>query len=281
MTHKQITDNIELDLGLKLLTQSFTDVAAIKLQRIRRGIERNRNFISEVSGLFAAVKKLTKERSAVPDSKKKGGVAILVTSNYHFYGGLERRLMSFYLNTIKKLSIDSDLIGIDRLVIGQSGKEIFNYQSIVWKDDLPTEEDLKKLSNLVSDYQRILVFYPLFQSVLVQKPVVVDITEARNVEGQNQPKFEIDYILEPEIGRMWQFFENQILKLLLDQTFLEAELSRTAARLISMDQARENAEIAISKLKKALASAKRSIDNIHILETESAMFKIRKVVAEL
>lgn len=274
MTKKQLSDDIELDSSLKLVAQSFTEVAAIKLQRIRSNIERNRGFIGEISGLFAAVGKLAEDKGVTPQIARKGTVAILVTSNYRFYGGLERRLINFYLDSIKNMTLD-------RLTIGQSALDYFgnlghgkNFQNVIWKDDLPNEEELKKLAETIHGYQRILVFYSFFQSVLVQKPVIYDVSASSN-QASDQV-FKIDYILEPEIDKMWRFFETQILGLLLDQVFLESELSRTAARLISMDQAQENADESISSLKKIMAIVKRSESNQKILETESAMFKIRK-----
>lgn len=267
MTQKQITQDIDLDTGLKMVAQAFTEISSIKLRKIRNRIERNRVFFEEISGLFGALAKLANKRGIVPKLKKNGTTALILTSNSKFYGGLENRVLQFYSANINKLQAD-------QILIGHSASDFFRKNAIILKEDLPTETELQNLTNLIRDYHQVLVFYPRFQSVLVQKPFAVDLTKSDIAPS----KVDLDYILEPEIQTMWQFFDTQILKLLLEQTFLEAELARTAARLTSMDQAAEMADHAIGDLKRALAVRKRSISNNLILETESAMAKFRRTI---
>ena len=283
MTQKQIIQDIELDTGLKLVAQAFTEIASIKLQKIRARIERNRSFFEEISNLFGAVQKLAQSKGIVPKLRKTGTAAVILTSNSKFYGGLERRLMLFFTNTLSNLPAEAGKPGIQQIIIGRSGADFFRTsarfarearQAITLNQDLPNEAELKNLTELIKRFDHVLVFYPRFQSVLLQKPFIVDLTESGIASTNKQPT--LDYILEPEIGTMWQFFEAQILKLLLEQTFLDAELARTAARLISMDQAQDNADKAINDSKIAMAGVKRSLNNNRILEIESAMFRFRR-----
>lgn len=267
MSQKQISQDMELDIGLKLVAQAFTELASIKLQKIRHRIERNRVFFDEISGVFGAVQQIANKKGIVPKLQKKGTVAVILTSNSKFYGGLERRLMRFYQDSLSKLPAD-------QLLIGHSAADFFQTKGVILHQDLPTDSELKQLSDTVNRYARILVFYPRFQSVLLQKPFVVDLTGSGL--SQTPTKVTVDYILEPEIEKMWQFFDSQIQKLLLEQAFLEAELARTAARLTSMDQAQESADKAISSLRKSLAAVKRSLNNRKILDTESSIFRFRK-----
>lgn len=267
MTQKQIAQDIALDTGLKLVAQAFTELASIKLQKIRRRIERNRVFFDEISAVFAAVQQLADKNGIVLKLKKKGSVALILTSNSKFYGGLERRLMYFYRDSLSK-------IASDKIIIGHSAADFFQTKGLIFATDLPADSELKHLTDLISGYSRVLVFYPRFQSVLLQKPFVTDLTQSGI--GKEDSKITIDYILEPELEKMWQFFDSQIQKLLLEQTFLEAELARTAARLTSMDQAQESADKALSTLRKTLAAAKRSLNNRKILDTESSVFRFRR-----
>src|SRR3989344_6713727 len=169
MTQKQIAQDIALDTGLKLVAQAFTELASIKLQKIRHRIERNRVFFDEISGVFGAVQQIANKKGIVPKLQKKGTVAVILTSNSKFYGGLERRLMYFYQDSLSKLPAD-------RLLIGHSASDFFQSKGIILHQDLPTDSELKQLSDLISHYGRILVFYPRFQSVLLQKPFMVDLT---------------------------------------------------------------------------------------------------------
>ena len=63
-----------------------------------------------------------------------------------------------------------------------------------------------------------------------------------------------------------QFFDSQINSLLLLQTFYEAELSRTASRILSMDQAQIEANKNILENKKLLAQTLRNIEGNRLLE---------------
>lgn len=267
MTQRQIAQDIDLDTGLKMVAQAFTEISSIKLQKIRHRIERNRVFFEEISELFGAVQRLANKQGIVPKLGKNGIAALILTSNSKFYGGLESRVLQFYSANIEKMQAD-------QILVGRSASDFFKKNSIILKEDLPTELELQNLTNVIKNYNQVLVFYPRFKSVLVQTPFAIDLTKSNIAPS----KINLDYILEPEIEQMWQFFDSQILKLLLEQTFLEAELSRTAARLTSMDQAQEMADNAIVDLKRALAVVKRSINNNQILETESAMYKFRRTI---
>ena len=284
MTQKQISQDIDLDTGLKLVAQAFTELASIKLQRIRHRIERNRIFFDEISEVFGAVAQLADKKGIVPKLEKKGTVALILTSNSKFYGGLERRLLRFYQDSLANYPAERVLIGHSAANFFQSEalrtSEVLRTngalrtKSIILHQDLPSDSELKQISDLISRYSKVLVFYPRFQSILLQKPFVVDLTHSGLLS--KPAKVTIDYILEPELTKMWQFFDGQIQKLLLEQTFLEAELARTAARLTSMDQAQESADKALSTLRKTLAAAKRSLNNRKILDTESSIFRFRR-----
>ena len=266
MTQKQISQDIDLDTGLKLVAQAFTELASIKLQRIRHRIERNRIFFDEISEVFGAVAQLADKKGIVPKLEKKGTVALILTSNSKFYGGLERRIGHSAANFFQSEALRTSE------VLRTNGA--LRTKSIILHQDLPSDSELKQISDLISRYSKVLVFYPRFQSILLQKPFVVDLTHSGLLS--KPAKVTIDYILEPELTKMWQFFDGQIQKLLLEQTFLEAELARTAARLTSMDQAQESADKALSTLRKTLAAAKRSLNNRKILDTESSIFRFRR-----
>ncbi len=77
--------------------------------------------------------------------------------------------------------------------------------------------------------------------------------------------------MEPEIKTIAEFFDNQIKILILESTFLESELARTASRLITMDSAQNEAEKFLSNQELSLLTAQRSIQNARILETIAAM----------
>lgn len=271
LTLNQIRQILDESNSLKLVTQAYSEIAAIKLQKIRKGIEKNRDFFQEVSQVFRMVKVASVKNNIHPEQGKRGTISIIVTSNHRFYGGLESRLLQYFVVNTTKFKTD-------RLTIGKSAQEFLStmhythdYVPYVFKNDLPDFNELQKLVSSLADYQQILVYYSRMQSVLVQEPHVVDVLQKPPEHYMESKEHSFDSIFEPELETMLKFFDNQITTLLLEQTFLESELARTAARLISMDRAETNAEDLIKQQRKMLFSAKKSIDNNRLLDMIAAL----------
>lgn len=282
-TIRELKDTIEEGRALEALTQSYSEISAAKLKRIRRGIEQNRVFYNEIASLYFTIKQVAETRKRlqtqnvvdllshpgraqfIPQKEIKKTLTILLTSNYRFYGILENNLIRFYVQNSNRASTD-------HLVVGKTGaaylKEIktpFPFDTIVFEKDIPTETELSELVKKTRGYDRILVFHSQFRTVLYQAPFIRDITQAEYEAAM--PKHVIDYIFEPEIDKILAFFDTQISGLMLEQTFLESELARTAARLISMDTAETNAQNFIAEQELLIAQEKRSRYNTELLET--------------
>ena len=78
------------------------------------------------------------------------------------------------------------------------------------------------------------------------------------------------------LKKMLDFFDDQVVSLLLEQTFLESELARTASRLMSMDKAQINAEDVLYKQKLLLGQAKKSEINMALLETAASLMNFKE-----
>lgn len=291
MTLRQINQTLEEGLSLKLITQAYAEISAIKLKRIRAGIEANRQFFNEIAGLFRTLKQVALRHHQLEDIMKKlvtknsRTIALLITSNYRFYGDINSMVINQFL-------LASPKFATDRIVLGKMGIEYltateyqYPFTQTVLSSDLPTEAELKNLVETVKNYQQVLVFHSKFKTVLQQIPQVTDVTQTANVmlppsnplSSQVDKNAEpLDFILEPEIDKMLQFFDSQIITLLLETTFLEAELSRTASRMISMDAAQTNANKFILDQRKLLQSAKRNVADARLLDTFASFMQWRK-----
>lgn len=262
---KQIKEQLVDSFSLKMVAQAYTEISALKLGKIRAGIEKNRVFFQEISEVYHAINIEAAKKHLVL-RPKKGTVSILITSNQHFYGGLEKELVKFFIvNTTK--------FATDRIVIGSTATEFlksFNYfnpyQQVILKNDLPSAEEIRSLVDKIINYEQIMIYYSRMHSILTQEPHVVDIVQKPPEYFLKTKATSFNYIFEPELEQILKFFENQVTLLLIEQTFLESELARAAARLTSMDAAQLSADEIIVKQKRELAQAKKSLDNINILE---------------
>ncbi len=275
-TVKQIKQLIEDGESLKAVAQGYSELASVKLNKIRSQIERNVSFAQELAGLHLLVRSEAAKRHVMQPQKKQAYVHILLTSNFRFYGGLERSLIHYFLTTTQRLDEASKGIPNLKLVVGKSGASYLQatayrlpYTPFIFKGDIPSEEEIKSFVNKINNYQTILVYHSVFKSVMVQTPQISDIT--LTAIKPKQVPVNLQHIFEPEIAQILEFFDKTVVQVSLEQAFLESELARTAARLISMDQAESNANDYIKKQKRSLAVARRSINNIRLLETISTL----------
>ena len=261
MTIQQINQLVQEGEALKTIAAAYTEISALRLRKIRQQVLKTRAFFVEVLNIHAMLKHIVLQKRK-PETFKGDLVNIVLTSNNRFYGHIESDLIKFFLSQ-RKLG--------DIFVVGKIGKEDFTalgftFTPIILKDDVPSPQELKELVDKVKKYQAILIYYSRFQSVVNQTPVVVDITQSQAKAAVLSEKLEELYIFEPEVPKILDFFDTQLKQVLIEQTFLETELARTASKLISMDKAQQNADEFIKNQNHLLSQAKRSIKNARILE---------------
>lgn len=276
MTIKEIDQALEEGYSLKSIAQAYSEIANLKIKRIRSEVERNRMFFEEISYVYGLIKTLAnKKKLAVAKSKKT--ISLILTSNYRFYGSINSALIDFYLTTTAKFATD-------RLLINKAAIEYFRahpspqqqgFSQMVLKDDVPDASELKELVNIIKDYYQVLIFFPKLKSLLLQQPDILDLSTTKQ-EGVSKSQIDFKFIFEPDLAKILAFFDSQIITLLLEEAFLEAELSRTASRFISMDQAETEANKFIKEYSAYKAYGERSLENNTILENYAAMTAIRK-----
>lgn len=273
MTIREIDQLIEEGDSLKQIAQAYCEIANQKIKRIRTNLDRNRQFFKEISSVYGLVKALSlKKRVAVP--KPRSRISLILTSNYRFYGNINSDLIDFFIAQTKKLQTDRIILGKAAIEYFRADKVFANYQEIALKTDQPSGAELTSLVNIIKDYNQVLVFYSRFKSLLVQEPTVEDITAIAKIPQKENSH--IRFIFEPDLPKILDFFDSQILTLVLEETFLESEVARTASRFISMDQAETEANKYIKEYQKLKAYVKRNLVNNQILENFASMSEIRR-----
>lgn len=266
MTIKELNQKIEVTTALETIAFAYSEFAGQRLIAIREEIESNRAFTASLSNLFHIVKTAAGASGAKADLGKKGNINLLITSNKRFYGGLETRLLDFFL-------AHSVISYGKTIVIGETGRKYLEnanftlpYETVIFERDLPAFSELNPLVNMVLSFERINIYYARMQSILVQKPVVLEVGGISDIPSDLDPR-EVYYIFEPELVEMLKFFDRKIVQVLLAQAFFESELARTAARMVSMQQSKTNAEKQNAKLKTLLNREKRNLQTFRMLET--------------
>lgn len=265
MTIKEINETIEEASALKSIASAYTEISSIRLKKIRQQVIKTRAFFIEILNIYAMLRHISIHKKFIEPTDKKA--SIILTSNNRFYGHIESGVLHFFLE-----SKDHG----DIFVVGRSGKESlsalnFRFKSVIFKDDVPSVEEIMDLVNMVKTYKTVLVYYARFKSVLNQAPVAVNITQSQAQAVEQSQRIDEAYIFEPEVPKILAFFDTQLKQVLIEQTFLETELARTSSKLISMDNAQNNADEFLSEQRQFLSQAKRSLQNTRILETITSM----------
>lgn len=262
-------------LTFKHISAAFTEAAAVKLKNLRRLFEQNARFYKEITYIYHLVEVNAKKLKLEEDKKKTPTavrqLSVAMTSNMRFFGNLNAEI-------IKTLILQSQKDKSDRLVIGKTGIDYLRsvgfrekYEKQIFAKDMPTTLETNRFFEFAKNYDRVLIFYPKFISFLTQTVGIVDITQKEKLERETEE--EISLIFEPELSKMVKFFDNQVRLLLFQRVLLETEVSRTAARLLTMSQAEEHADHGIKSKKTELKKVERSIINEQLLDTFSGIKK--------
>jgi F-type H+-transporting ATPase subunit gamma len=271
-----VLDDIKDDLTdlqtLHMIATSFTDTAAMRIRGIREAFETNQEFYAELSHVYHLVKLVAIKQGLIPDGPPNAKTLLVAfTANQHFYGSIHRRIMDFIMK-------ERDKTHADLLVIGTTGKEYLTvsgqsdgFKLMHFEKDDPTPEEVTKFLETIHDYTSIRVYYPHFMSLMRQDVGMIDITQVQEMDGQTTQDVDTYILFEPEVDKILEFFERQIRGVLFKRVVLESDLSRTAARMVSMNEASERAQEMMKEKHSEYLKVMRSFINRQLLDTFSGM----------
>ncbi len=222
----------------------------MKMQKIRQSVLAHRTYMDGLLQIFQHVKhshelelkkalEKRKNRQALPDAPKKN-VAILLAPSNKFSGGLAHDVFDNFVATIEKETTDV-------VVVGEIGKELFDrhygtkraYQFFPFQIEHPAADTLHQVLDYILQYQNIAVFTARFQSLVLQEPVSTNITGSASLiasvaEGAPAVKGP-EFLFEPSLDEIVQFFEQQVTASLFQQAVEESSLAHVAARVMSLE----------------------------------------------
>ena len=285
---KLIQSEIEFNKTFRYITQAYEEIAVLKMRKVRASVLSTREYLSHLTEVFFDLKKakekqnqLAKLKSSSKDNTDKEKktlinaeadkkntsdkiarkVSVLLSANTTLYGDLIGRIFQLFLKNIKK--DNSDLI-----IVGRVGKRMYDQQEnkkpyvyFEIPDVGITLEELKPVIFHLVKYQKIQVYYGKFESIVTQKEISSNISgdnpylfkdkeeKLANTDLKkdlNNPNFQ--YLFEPDLDNILAFFEDLIASSLFRQTVHETQLARWASRILSMEKAQTNIDMAIKKL---------------------------------
>lgn len=264
---KEILEEVDRLSGLREMVESYEEIAASRMRRIRDSVLKTREFLSGINQIFHQVQlsykdevlrlmkhKKIKDPSKITYLKRNGKtVYVLLSANTGLYGSIIRSTFNLFLENIKKEACDV-------VIIGKLGKAMFEDEklnvpmtSFDFPDNVIDYEIFRKIIEHILQYEKIVVFHGQFQTVITQKPAMSNISDNQLQEeevdtiSQNK-KIHIKYLFEPSLEKIMAFFETEIFSSIFEQTLHESHLAKFSSRMVVLDSAVENIKNKITKV---------------------------------
>lgn len=254
---------------LKVLTQTYQQIAASHIRKTRTSVVLNRDFITELLQLFEDVRRAYKDelqflmkRKKIKHTRnlsliKRNGKTTIVflAANTGLYGSIVKKTVNMVSEYLKKNEADVT-------IVGRNGEQLFREANPGKKYtlfDFPdTTIDSRKLSELAThliSYEKVLVFYSQFQSIISQNPTISTLDSSIAFEKGEEEKVK-KYLFEPSLEDIIIFFETEVFGLIFEQTVRESQLAKQASRMFALD-------VAIQNINKSLITTKKQSSILH------------------
>jgi ATP synthase F1 gamma subunit len=258
---KLILEELEALNSIKDLAESYEEIAAMEMQKIKDSVLKTRGYLIDLSDVFVDLKasylrevkdllarRKTGDKSLQPILQKSGkNLIVYLSSNGKLYGAVTQATFRLFTADLRK----SDQQKTDVVIIGNAGKEMYDasqvkrpYEYFDIPDSKIDLSHIKKLMQKFLAYESVHVYYGKFGNVVKQEPAQTSITGEDIFEDDNitpTPR-EDRFIFEPTLEKIFHFFETQIMTNLFSQTLLENQLARDVSRVNAMEQALLNIE---------------------------------------
>ena len=252
ITKKSINEELDNLTGLKAMVETYEEIAASRIRKVRDSVLESRFFVDDLNLIFSEVKmsykkevEMLMKKNKIKDPKKfsfflRNGktLYLLISANTGLYGDLVQKTYDLFLTEAKKAEVDIAIVGKLGLNMFLNEKINKEYSYFDFPDNGMDDNLLKQIVNLLIQYQRTVVFFGKFQSIITQTPEMTDISG--NIEEKTEGVPTLKYFFEPSIEKILAFFEQEIFTSIFEQTLKEAQLAKFAARIVTLDSSTEN-----------------------------------------
>lgn len=298
---KELNLDLEATRTARDIVQTFEEIAASRLIAVRGNVAQTRAFLDEIAEINHHVRrafteqvtqnrKKSKQKKNTTSALTKNGrtAQVLLSANRGLYGDLPLRIVREFIKGYQNATKIAKSGNIDVIAVGLVGQYLLDYppdgerpipyKGFLLDDDKPKDHEIDAVFNHIVAYDRVVITYGKFQSLLSVEAETVDITGADNTEAAallldydqnsahlNEKSYDQDkekrILFEPSIETIMAFFETTILKALLRQKIFEMQLARFASRMVAMDGAEDKANTKLDELSMEQYKLKRKLDN--------------------
>ncbi len=265
---RELQDILEQTETAQFVTTMLRDISATRLQAIRAIFDANKAYYAELHRLMGLVQTYAAAAGVSLETAQlgMGRIYVAVTSNKRFYGNLNLHVLEQFRTALEQ---DGEAAG---LVIGQTGQQLLEHVALTrpvstmsFLGETPTKAEITTVIAALHRYNEVIVMHPTFINSFRQEPLATDLTHVPMTATTEAKK--IEYICEPDLVKLLEFFRTQIRFVLFDRVLLETRLALTGARLMKMQRARERAKELVKTQRREIHKVERLQQSMHLLET--------------
>ena len=283
ITKKQIEGEMNNLQGLTSMIEAYEEIAATRIKRTRDSVLKSRSYLSEINDIFQQVK--SSYRHELDALMKKGKIkdpaklsfvqrngktlSVFISANTGLYGDIVQKTFDLFIKQIENQQTDV-------AIIGKLGASLFEdyaikvpYTYFELSDQNLDQEKLQQIATFLLQYERVVVYYEQFQSIVKQEAIMSDISG--NLIEENREIEIIKYLFEPSLEKILGFFESEIFSSIFEQTVHESLLAKFASRMINLAQASENTKKRLKYLNFQKEQIKHRDNNRKQLQSISSM----------
>jgi ATP synthase F1 gamma subunit len=276
ISKKQIKIEADRLVAIKGLVEVYEEVAAGRMQKIRSAVLQSRQFLEGLLEVFKRVKAAYKQnaKSMVSIRPKNGKtVAVFVSANSGLYGDIVDRTFEVFADYVKQNNPEVVVLGKLglKMMADKLPGRLYNFYD--FSDEMVEMESFEMIMRYLLQFEKILVFYGQFKTILTQDPVATSVSgdSMVAVEGLKVEKdienIARQYLFEPSIEEVTKVFEGEILASIFEQTLHESQLAKFASRMLALDQSVDKIEKRLDKVELEGVRLRHKIQNRKQLQT--------------
>lgn len=244
---KQIDSEITSLENIHNLVQTYEEIAAGRMQKVKTSVLVSRDFLSGLDEIFQQVKfsyrkeleSMKEGKGGTPNRRNGKTVSVLLSANTGLYGDIVQKTFDKFLAEVQEN--DSEIV-----VVGKIGKSMYeatqerlglrDFTYFDLSDNASRPEDFEEIISHIVKYEKVIVFHGKFQSILSQVAIAESLT-GDMPETKKKAAEQNMYIFEPNLQDIITFFESEILASIFEQAMHESNLSKYASRMVNLDNA--------------------------------------------
>jgi F0F1-type ATP synthase gamma subunit len=253
-------------LELRGVVESYEEIAAMRMQKIRADIINSREYFD---GLSQLSKEVGVDYNLVYPEDTTSSAAIYISANAGLYGDIVEKTFFLFLDYLKKNKVTP-------FVIGKRGAELMrdycpavSYYKFELSDDKIEEDKFRQLITQILKYKNIIVFYGRFKNVVNQSPAQTiisgELLKSTELETEEKKK-RLKFLYEPSLLEISKVMGNEILASIFEAMVRESQLAKYASRLMYLDSSIDKIDDELQifsrekrKIKKRLADRKQRL----------------------